>query len=289
MRNNQCAGLHQGVVSCASPAVHNVILVLVCVDYAVNAACCIAPVSGDFCIDNSSAQGCVCVAVILCPVVGAAGILAVFCQIIVLLGCQIHPASCPGDIVLYILVRVGALLIGHLPVLCSEVIECGCIGQIFFSAGDDVVLCQRRSILCCNVAGAICNRVGFAAVTIPHFFRCIPGTVILAVVSHFIDEGGDLSAGKCGRSLEEVAEFVHDQLVVLHGAGLDKLILILIAHPAQCRSRKSGSQAAFNGVSGIVKAAFYCVTGMAGTAPGESGVFCCAAAHIGIIKIQGIL
>ncbi len=95
MRNDQCTGLHQCVVSRTAPTVHNVILVLVCVDYAVNAAGSITPVAGDLRIDDRSTQRSVCVAIILCPVVCTAGILAVFRQVIFLLGCQIHPASCP--------------------------------------------------------------------------------------------------------------------------------------------------------------------------------------------------
>ena len=113
--------------------------------------------------------------------------------------------------------------------------------------------------------------------------------MILAVFTHFIHERGHLSAGQRSGSFKEIAEFIHDQLVMLHGACLLELILILIAHPAQCGSRKSGSQTALNGIAGIVEAARNSIACMAGTPPGECGIIRRTAAHVRIIKVQRIL
>ena len=72
-------------------------------------------------------------------------------------------------------------------------------------------------------------------------------------------------------------------------SGLLELVFVFIICPAQSRSGKSGSLSAFNCIAGIVEAACNSITRMAGTPPRECGIIRRTAAHIGIIKIQGIL
>ena len=219
-------------------------------------------------------------------------ILAVFGQIWFFASCQIQPACCPGNIILYILctASICILVISNRTVFISKVIQGNRILQIFFVTEVQIALCQRSGILCSNIACPIRRGIGFTAAVIPHCFRCKPLCMVRSIIANFIDERCHGIAGQRCASLKEFVEFIADHLKVCSRSGLLELVFVFIICPAQGRSGKSGSLSAFNCIAGIVEASQCDISGMAIISPREcrSSPYL-VAAHICIIEIQRIL
>ena len=232
--SHHCAGLHESVVTGASPGIHDVELVGVLVGDALDVVHGSSPVAGDLGIYESRTQPNSAVVVIVYPIVGAAGVLAVGLKVLLLVGGKVEPAGSPGDVVLHALVGVGHLLRGHFAVFRSKIVKGNSVFQVLLAAEVDVALSQSRSVLSSNIAGAVSSGVGLVGAVIPHFLGILPDTVVTSVVAYLVNEVRNVAASvqSCAVA-EKSCELVRDVLDVGICAGLLEIVGVLIVHPAQ--------------------------------------------------------
>ena len=290
---NQCAELHQGIVSCAAPAVVYIILILASVYFAINVIGGIAPVASDFCIDNSSAQTGIVIHIVLLSIVGSVGVFSVFRLVGFFSGCQVHPTSCPGNIILaFCTVVVVFVCRCWLTISDCKVVQSSCIGQIFLIAKIDVILCQGSCILSCNVTGTACNSIDILSNigSTCHAFRCTPSAVVTVNVD-LVNELADSTIGiQCCGSFKEITEIIGNNFKMIGCSSFVKLILELVISPSQRGSSEAFCLTKFDVVAGIVEAARSRIACMAIVSPGECTFFSnLIAAHVCIEEIQGIL